>query len=530
MSKLKILFLAADPASHEPDGPPRLRLDEDIREIQEGIREAELRDRLHFEPWLAVRTKDVLRALNRLRPQVVHFSGHGSPGGLWIVGRDGGPHMVPPEALVRMLGGFRDSVQVVVLNACFSLPQAKAIAEVVGCAIGTPDQIPDRAAILFGGAFYSAIAYGRSVQEAYEQACSALACEGYDPACFPRLVARPGVHPSQLFLIGPDGHAIRKGRLAAVRAPIAGLLLAVGMTVVANPPCQPPPLACRNAGAPVASAPAQNRAYASVSTTAVTAASAPQLACAIALSKVGAHDEAFPIFRQVAAAGDPRAMGYLGVAYLHGLGTAQDPQVGIDWLRKGASKGDVHAMNTLAAAYLAGLGVARRIYLARHWYLSAATKKRDTEAMRALAGLHRDAQRYDSAFAWYRKAMDAGSQDARVDVGEMYEEGLGTPRNLDTARRLYTIAAGAGCARGMLALGLMHERGIGGPRDYVKARTWYQKAADAGSADAMNELGALYQNGWGVQQDLGAAIHWYRRARDAGSAAAPASLLAVGAS
>jgi TPR repeat protein len=531
MSKLKILFLAADPLSAAPNGPGPLRLEDDIREILEAIREAEHRDRLDFIPRTAVRPRDVLRALNQIRPQIVHFSGHGSLDGLCTWNPEGdGPHTIPPEALVRMFGGFHECVQLVVLSACYSQPQAMAIANVVGCAIGTPGQIADTAAINFNGAFYGAIAYGRSVAEAHEQACSLLHAEGYDLEMLPKLHARPGLDPARLFLVGPDGRAIRRSRLAAWRAPIAGLLIAGGISLVFDPPCQPEPPACQNAGAQQALGAAWLHAGASAGQTGTAATPDAQLACAVALSRAGDHEAAFPIFERIATAGDPRAMGYLGIAYLHGWGTTQQLSVGIHWLRTGAGKGDAYAMNSLAAAYLTGLGVARRAYLARHWYLSAATKKRDTEAMRGLGSLYREAQKYDSAFAWYGKAATAGSQDARVDIGEMYEEGLGTPRDLAMARRLYTTAADSGCARGMFALGLMHERGSGGPRDYVKARDWYRKAADAGSADAMNNLGVLYQNGWGVPEDLGMAIHLFRRARDAGSVAAPANLHAVGAS
>jgi hypothetical protein len=120
----------------------------------------------------------------------------------------------------------------VVLNACFSLPQAEAIAASVGCAIGTGGPISDEGAITFGGAFYRALAFGQSVQAAYDQARTALALEHVDDRECPRLVVRPDVDPARLVLVAPgDVSADRRGR-GRVGMTIAGLALA-GAAVVA---------------------------------------------------------------------------------------------------------------------------------------------------------------------------------------------------------------------------------------------------------------------------------------------------------
>ena len=47
----------------------------------------------------------------------------------------------------------------------------------------------------------------------------------------------------------------------------------------------------------------------------------------------------------------------------------------------------------------------------------------------------------------------------------------------------------------MTNLGWIYRDGLGVPRDYGKAREWYEKAAAAGHSVAMVSVGWIYQNG-----------------------------------
>src|SRR3982750_3413696 len=104
MNKLKVLFFAADPHSAPPTGTSRrLLLDEDVRQIRRRVRAAAHRDDVEFDVHWAVRTKDLMQALNETHPRVVHFSGHGGSGGLVLVGPDGRePHSVDAAALKQL--------------------------------------------------------------------------------------------------------------------------------------------------------------------------------------------------------------------------------------------------------------------------------------------------------------------------------------------------------------------------------------------------------------------------------------------
>lgn len=233
MRKVKILFFAADPFSAPPDGhAARLLLDEDIRQIRAKVRASEHRDVLEFDYRLAARPDDLLQALNEVQPDVVHFSGHGRSDGLVLMDPEGRrPHGVGSEALRQLFQACRGNIQVVVLNACSSLPQAEAIAGAVGCAIGLRGEISDAAAITFGASFYRAIGFGESVRAAYDQARAALALVHFEERECPQLVFRPDVDPARLILV-PSGIVEEDAREAgsAVRAKEAGARGAVPLT------------------------------------------------------------------------------------------------------------------------------------------------------------------------------------------------------------------------------------------------------------------------------------------------------------
>jgi hypothetical protein len=183
---LTILFAAADPS----DGT-RLRLGKEAREISDTIKRSPYRDRIAFEQMHSVRSSDLHAAVLELRPQLIHFAGHGSPDGLCFENNAGRASVVPVEALARFFSVFAGEVKCVVLNACFSEPQARAIAQHIPCVIGMSEEIADRTAIAFATGFYQAIGAGRSVADAHTLGCT-LAEEMLLPGhLVPQLIERP---------------------------------------------------------------------------------------------------------------------------------------------------------------------------------------------------------------------------------------------------------------------------------------------------------------------------------------------------
>src|SRR6185436_9549743 len=119
------------------------------------------------------------------KPTVVHFSGHGSSGvgdardpatgphrdvvvehsaidrasqhGLFFQGADGRPQLVSAEALETAFEAAGASVKLVVLNACYSDPQAAALLTRIDCVVGMRGSIHDDAARSFAIGFYGGL-------------------------------------------------------------------------------------------------------------------------------------------------------------------------------------------------------------------------------------------------------------------------------------------------------------------------------------------------------------------------------------
>jgi CHAT domain-containing protein len=191
MNKIKILFLAANPQS-----TTQLGLDEEIRAITQKIRASDYRDFLELVSVWAVRPDDLLQYLNEHKPYIVHFSGHGSAKGeIILVDNQRQSKPVSASALKALFTTLKDNIQIVVLNACYSRLQAEAITEVIDYVIGMSDAIGDEAAIIFAASFYRAIGFNRTVQEAFDQARTALLLEGIPEEDTPELLVRSGANP-----------------------------------------------------------------------------------------------------------------------------------------------------------------------------------------------------------------------------------------------------------------------------------------------------------------------------------------------
>jgi hypothetical protein len=192
-----VLLLSANPI----DAP--LSINEEFRAIDARIRGSDHRDYVQLILHGAVRLEDIPGLLMRHKPHVVHFSGHGANVAIELTTSDGRGQLVPPNALADIFRVLKDNVRVVLLNACDSAPQAEAIVSVIDCAVGMSDEIKDGAAIAFAAAFYEALGYGRSVQDAFNLALVQLTGAGADRS-LAKLHKRRGVKPSDIVLVTPQ--------------------------------------------------------------------------------------------------------------------------------------------------------------------------------------------------------------------------------------------------------------------------------------------------------------------------------------
>jgi hypothetical protein len=202
--RIRILFIGANPIVEKRPGlvETPLALDEEIRQIRTKLRGSEYRDLFDMQMTMATRPDDVLQSLNEIRPHIVHFSGHGTTSDeLVLLNAFGAPHPVSKDALETLFKTMKDSIRVVVLNACFSRSQARAITKHIDCAIGMNKDVGDAAAIIFSAAFYRGLGFGHSIKRAFDEGILALKMENNPDYSIPELICRKGVKPNDVRLI-----------------------------------------------------------------------------------------------------------------------------------------------------------------------------------------------------------------------------------------------------------------------------------------------------------------------------------------
>ena len=196
---IKILFLAANPSD-----TTRLSIDQESRAIDQVLRQAKFRDKFDIKQHFAVQMDDLQLFLLDYRPDIVHFSGHGSLDNEIILDDgNGNRHRVTPHALSGLFSALKDNIRCVVLNACYSEPQAQAIAQHIDCVIGMSDAIGDTAAINFAKAFYRALGFGRNIKIAFDLGCIQIDMANLNEQNIPKLLCEK-CEPEHLIFASHD--------------------------------------------------------------------------------------------------------------------------------------------------------------------------------------------------------------------------------------------------------------------------------------------------------------------------------------
>ena len=262
-------------------------------------------------------------------------------------------------------------------------------------------------------------------------------------------------------------------------------------------------------------------------------------------------------YRKAADQGYAAAQNNLGSAYAAGRGVPQDYAAAVDWFLKAAKQGYAAAQNNLGSAY-AGGHVLPQDYAAAVELVSQGggtglrrgskqsrvrvrgrpgraaglcgggglvsqggrpgRRRCSKQPRRHVRGRPGRAAGLCGGGGWYRKAADQGYAAAQNNLGVMYADGLGVPRDHAVALSWYRKAADQGYAAAQNNLGLAYTNGYGAARDYVAALNWYRKAADQGYAAVQYNLASSYATGRGVSQDYDTAYKWFNLAAKAGNA------------
>ena len=106
-----------------------------------------------------------------------------------------------------------------------------------------------------------------------------------------------------------------------------------------------------------------------------------------------------------------------------------------------------------------------------------------------------DRARLETALAVWLPPAQTGDKEAQTYVGEVYEKSLGgAAPDYASAATWYRKAAEQGHPRALMNLGLLYERGLGVEKDLTKAMEYYRKSSGLGKIIVANDPGSTVDN------------------------------------
>jgi TPR repeat protein len=179
--------------------------------------------------------------------------------------------------------------------------------------------------------------------------------------------------------------------------------------------------------------------------------------------------------RLAADKGWDNAVLILEYIYRTGPGAPEDYKESLQWFQRASAQGDALAMFGLYLSFKYGRGVSENEKEATNWLTKAA------ESGHALAQCelgyyfeHMDWDRFHEishfrdmrdAVPWYRRSADQGWTDGQYWLGLCYLEGKGVDLDEEKGLEWMRKAADAGGSRPLAKLAELYNRGIGEPRD-----------------------------------------------------------------
>lgn len=160
--------------------------------------------------------------------------------------------------------------------------------------------------------------------------------------------------------------------------------------------------------------------------------------------------------------------------------------------------------------------------------------KGDTAAGYAMSRLFADPKNgplvnLDYAYFWHIKLArqvlkenltDSAYIDILYNTGVLYNDGLGTEKNLKKAFYWFSQAAEKGHALAMLQVALAYENGITVPKDIKQGLVWLKKAVDLQNPDAQIVMAQKYMLGKDIEENQAKAIELLKAAAEHNSAKA----------
>jgi TPR repeat protein len=219
--------------------------------------------------------------------------------------------------------------------------------------------------------------------------------------------------------------------------------------------------------------------------------------------------------RERAFEGDADAQVIMGIAYDGGSRVLKkDPSQARRWYEMSAKRGNLDAQFWLLGLdHPGGTG-------ARSSYLRLATLGH-VGGMNVYASLCANGtdgpQDFADAMRWWKKASNAGSAEAALNIGTMYLDGEGVAPDEQQAVMWLRRAADGGSIPAAARLGSMALMKKGRLVPGTNSTRWLNVAADAGDPTSMLNLGMVLFHGLGAQPDFVEAYMWFTLAAQRGA-------------
>jgi len=117
---------------------------------------------------------------------------------------------------------------------------------------------------------------------------------------------------------------------------------------------------------------------------------------------------------------------------------------------------------------------------------------------------------YATALREWQPLAKQGHAVAQYNLGLLYFNGQGVPKDDAQARQWFDKAANQEHAGAQVNLGSLYDYGRGGPQDFKMAVRWYRRSANQRNDLAQRRLGLLYERGEGVPKDYVQAYMWLK--------------------
>ena len=193
-----VLFVSANP---DPSTPLKVEQEESrIAKVRNG---SKYQSSVRIESLPDLDLIEFAKSLRLHKPVVLHFSGHGAPdGSLHMRDENGTPFDMHPEGLAKLVALQKNTLRLIVLNACYSNELVARLVDHIDCVIGMTDAVSDDAAILFAQSFYSTLFDGHTIAESFDTAAAVVAARYHDEKDTPALSTRAGVDAATISLVG----------------------------------------------------------------------------------------------------------------------------------------------------------------------------------------------------------------------------------------------------------------------------------------------------------------------------------------